>query len=168
MGISGISMQTCKCDPNNDIQILEVAQKQAVLCGFIFLSWFSIFGATATKDKLSPAQTPEMKKLTSASVGKNNVMGVGDELSSGMKIVHSRGNLSCHIISEIISLLPASPSEALLQWLPYCNLSKRNMLASSFICLCNFCIVLVRECVLITLCTLQIAIDTCDNIFASV
>lgn len=124
MGIPGISMQTCKWDPNNDIQILKVAQKQAVLCGFIFLSWFSICGATATKDKLGPAQTPEMKKLTYASVRKNNVMGVGEELSSGMKIVHSRGNLSCHIISEIISLLPASPSEILLQWLPYCSLSK--------------------------------------------
>lgn len=96
MGISGISMQTCKWNPNNDIQILEVAQKQAVLYGFIFLSWFSIFGATTTKDKRGPAQTPEMKKLTSASVGKNNVMEVGDKLSSGMKIVHSRDNLSYH------------------------------------------------------------------------
>lgn len=69
-----------------------------------------------TKDKLGLAQTPEMTKLTYeyASMGKNNVMGEGDELFFGVKIVCSRGNLSCHINSRVISLLPASPSEALL------------------------------------------------------
>lgn len=89
-----------------------------MLCGFIFLSRFCIFGATATKKKLGSAQTPEMMELTYASVGKNNVMEAGDELFSGVRIVYSRGNLSCHIITEIIFLLPASPSEAVLQWLP--------------------------------------------------
>lgn len=98
------SMQTCKWDPNNDIYILEVVQMQAVLCGFIFHS----FGAISTKDKLGPAQTLEMMEMTHASVGKNNVIGIGDELFSGVKIVYSRGNLSCHFIVEIISLLLAS------------------------------------------------------------
>lgn len=86
--------------------------------GLFSFHGFCIFGATATKDKLGPAQTPEMTELTHASVRKNNVMGVEDELFSRVKIVYSRGNLSCHIITEITSLLPASPSEALLQWLP--------------------------------------------------
>lgn len=72
-------MQTYKQDSNNDIYISEVIQKQAVLCGFIFLSCVCIIGGIATKNKLGFAQTPEMKKLTYASVGKNNVMGVGDE-----------------------------------------------------------------------------------------
>lgn len=80
MSISGLSMQIRKWDPNNEIYMIKVAPKQAVLCGFIFLSWFCIFGAITTKDKLCSAQTPEMTKLTYASVGKNNVMGVRDKL----------------------------------------------------------------------------------------
>lgn len=75
MSISGLSMQTCKWDPNNDIYIIKVAQKQAVLCGFIFLSWFCIFGATTAKDELGPAQTPEMTKLIYAISGKEQCDG---------------------------------------------------------------------------------------------
>lgn len=68
-------MRTRTWDPNGDIYMEEVVQKQAVLGGFIFLSCFCIFGDTATNDNLGP-QTPEMTEPTHASVRKNNVMGV--------------------------------------------------------------------------------------------
>lgn len=123
MGIFRLSTKTQKRDPNN-IYVLEDVQKQAVLCGVVFLSWFRIFGAPGTQDKLGPVQTPELTELTYASMGKSNVIGVGGESFSGAKIVYSRGHLSCHIITEIISLLPAGPSDALLRWLPSCYLSK--------------------------------------------
>lgn len=43
---------------------------------------------------------------------------------SGVTSVSSRGNSSFHVIAEMISLLPASPSDVLPQWLPQRYLSQ--------------------------------------------